>query len=177
MSDFLKLVQTRYSVRNYKPDAVPREMLEQLLEAGRLAPSAVNFQPWKFIVIREMEMLKKIQGCYHREWFNTAPVVVVVCSDHQTSWKRSSDGKDHADIDAAIAIDHITLQATALGLGTCWVCNFDVVKCSEVLSLPLGVEPVALLPIGFPTDENHALPKDKKRKQPFDVICWDRYTE
>ena len=94
---FIELAKQRYSCRNYKPGPVEQEKLELILEAGRVAPSAVNFQPWYFIVIRE---------------------------------------KDHCDIDIAIAVDHMTLQATELGLATCWVCNFNTEKTVNTLDLP-----------------------------------------
>ena len=125
--EFLELAKKRYSARNYKPDKVSEEDLQYILEAGRVAPSAVNCQPWVFLVIREEKHLKGVHTLYHREWFQKAPVVIILLADHQQAWRRA-DGKDHADIDLAIAADHMTLAATDRGLGTCWVCNFDKEK-------------------------------------------------
>ena len=166
MKSFLELVEARYSSRSYSDRAVEPEKVEYLLECARLAPSAVNFQPWKFVVGESAEKRARLQECYLREWFREAPLYVVVCADKAQSWKRKLDGHDHADIDAAIATEHICLAATELGLGSCWVCNFDADLCSEVLDLEGELYPVAIVPIGYPTDE----PTSKKRKPIEDVV-------
>ena len=164
--EFLQLVNSRFSVRKYKSTPVEREKLLKILEAGRLAPSAVNFQPWHFIVIDDKKVLEEIHQVYKRDWLNEAPVIIIACSDHRQSWKRNSDGKDYADIDISIAVDHMTLQATELGLGTCWVCNFDVEKCAQALELPEYIEPVVILPLGYP---KIATPL-KKRKPLSEIV-------
>ncbi len=166
MKSFLELVEARYSSRSYSDRAVEPDKVEYLLECARLAPSAVNFQPWKFVVVESAEKRARLQECYLREWFREAPLYVVVCADKAQSWKRKLDGHDHADIDAAIATEHICLAATELGLGSCWVCNFDADLCSEVLDLEGELYPVAIVPIGYPTDE----PTSKKRKPIEDVV-------
>lgn len=166
MKSFLELVEARYSSRSYSDRAVEPEKVEYLLECARLAPSAVNFQPWKFVVVESAEKRARLQECYLREWFREAPLYVVVCADKAQSWKRKLDGHDHADIDAAIATEHICLAATELGLGSCWVCNFDADLCSEVLDLEGELYPVAIVPIGYPTDE----PTSKKRKPIEDIV-------
>ena len=171
MNNFLELAKSRFSVRKYKPDAVSDEDMNYVLEAGRIAPSAVNYQPWKFLVIRSKENLDKIHTCYHREWFRAAPVVIVVLADHDQSWKRS-EGKDHADIDAAIAADHMTLAAADIGLGTCWVCNFDPKKTVDVLNLPAHLEPVVFLPLGHPDQRPDVNRHDTKRKPMGDITEW-----
>ena len=91
-----------------------------------------------------------------------------VCVDESVSWKRKSDGHDHADIDAAIAAEHICLAAAEQGLGSCWVCNFDVPLCREALELPATLRPVVLIPVGYPADA----PTQKKRKSPDEVAEW-----
>lgn len=171
--DFVQLAKSRYSSRKYKRMSVEDDKLDYVLEAGRIAPSAVNYQPLFFVVVRG-ENLEKVSECYKRDWFKTAPMCIVLCSDHSRSWKRS-DGKDHADIDAAIAADHITLAATSIGLATCWVCNFDRKKLSEVLNLPDHIEPVVILPLGYPDDsadiERHA----SKRKAIGDIVVFEKF--
>lgn len=77
------------------------------------------------------------------------PCIIVACANHEESWHRKSDGKDHADVDVAIAVEHLCLVATEQGLGTCWVCNFDVPLCREVLCLPDSMEPVVMIPVGY----------------------------
>jgi nitroreductase len=165
------IIKKRYSVRAYKDTKIEKELLFEILEAGRLAPSAVNFQPWHFIVVQNKEVLTQLYKCYDRSWFRTAPVIIVACADHSQSWKLASDGKDSADIDLAIAIDHITLKATELGIGTCWVCNFNVTCCSNLLQLPANIEPVALLPFGYPNSKR----PDKKRKPIDEIVHFDRF--
>lgn len=160
MNNFLELVKARYSSRSYSNRAVEPEKVEYLLECARLAPSAVNFQPWRFVVVESAEMRARLQECYLREWFREAPLYIVVCADKAQSWKRKLDGHDHADVDAAIATEHICLAATEQGLGSCWVCNFDADLCSEVLDLEGECYPVAIVPIGYSADE----PTAKKRK-------------
>ena len=148
--DFIQLARSRYSCRKYKQQSVEDDKLNYVLEGGRVAPSAANHQPLFFVVVKD-ENIENLWSCYSREWLRSAPVCIVICSDHSKSWKRA-DGKDSADIDAAIATDHITLAATSIGLATCWVCNFNKQKLTEILNLPDHVEPVVLLPLGYPDD-------------------------
>jgi nitroreductase len=158
-------------MRNFSPTPIDEKTISYLIETARLAPSAVNYQPWYFIVVREEEQRIQLQRCYPREWFAAAPLFIVVCGDHSQSWKRK-DGKDFCDIDAAIAIEHICLAATESGLGTCWVCNFDASICSEVLGLPDCIEPVAILPVGYPISE--AFPS-KNRKNTAEIVKWEKF--
>ncbi len=115
--------------------------------------------------------MSKIEKIYPRGWIKTAPLVIIACSDNSQSWKRGSDQKDSADIDIAIAVDHITLQATELGLGTCWVCNFDAKSCTQLFNLPQHVEPVVLIPLGYP-DISAPL---KKRKELAEIVHWEEF--
>lgn len=166
-----QIFQQRQSVRKYSEQAVSRETIEQLLESARLAPSAVNFQPWKFIVCLSDEAKAVVRRSYPREWFNTAPLYLVACADHNASWKRPADGKDHADIDIAIAVQHIVLKATDLGLGTCWVCNFDPQVLKNGFRLTENIEPVVILPIGYPQADETEL-RNKKRKPLDEIAEW-----
>jgi len=168
---FIQLAKKRYSVRSYLDKPVEIEKILQVLEAARVAPSAVNKQTLHFIVVTNEDTKSKIADTYPRDWFKTAPVVIVVCGDHSLSWKRN-DGKDHCDIDAAIAIDHMTLAAADLGLGTCWVCAFDAKKCHEVLNLPENLEVIALLPMGYSADK---APENKKRRDISEMVSWEEY--
>lgn len=168
---FDSLINSRFSVRSFTSQKVEKQLLIEILEAARLAPSAVNYQPWHFIVITEEEDLRSIHEVYHRMWFREAPAVIAVCADHSQSWKRKTDGKDFADIDAAIAIDHLILKATELNLGTCWVCNFNVEMARQKLELPDHIEPIALIPIGY-TD---ATPPVKSRKTLSEMVHWGKF--
>lgn len=169
--DFSQLISHRYSVRKYKDQGVENDKLLQVLEAARLAPTAVNFQPFILLVFQEKEKRESLIETYRREWIKSAPVIILACADHSQSWKRSMDGKDSADIDVAIAVDHMTLQAAELGLGTCWVCNFDAQKCAEILELPSYLEPLVMLPLGYPADTA----REKKRKELNDIVHWEKF--
>lgn len=171
---FKALSEKRYSVRDYSDTPVSKQQIEELLDAVRLAPSAVNFQPWMFIVVTQPEIKKQLHSCYSREWFQSAPAYIVICGDHSTSWKRSSDGKDHCDIDVAICTEHLCLAATEAGLGTCWVCNFDAARCAEILELPKHIEPAVIIPIGY-AKEDSPVP-EKKRKPLTELIRWEKYS-
>lgn len=163
--EFKELIKQRSSVRSYEDKVVSRDIIETILDAGRLAPSAKNLQPWYFVVVQD-ENLEKVKKCYGREWISVVSTIIVICADYKNSWIRA-DGKNHADIDCAIAIDHMTLSAAEKGLGTCWICKFDAFKCAEILNCPEGIAPVALLPIGYPLDSEK---KNKKRKELKEIV-------
>jgi nitroreductase len=168
----LDIAKQRYSCRSYDSRPVEEEKLSLVLEAGRVAPSAVNFQPWHFYVIRGEEKLRNFHVAYHRDWLRTAPCVIVICGDHTSSWKRKADGKDLCDVDVAITTDHMTLQATELGLATCWICNFDPLLTRDLLGLPEDMEPVVILPLGYPLDEVDPQRHDVKRKPLSEIVSF-----
>jgi nitroreductase len=167
---FLDLIKSRYSVRAYKPDPVPEDTLQQVLEAALLAPTAANRQPFGLIVIhtagREADLLR----IYDRPWFVQAPLIVCACGLEGQGWVRM-DGKPYVDVDVAIAMDHLILAATDLGLGTCWIAAFDPAAAREVLGLPEGVEPVAFTPLGYPADQL----RPKKRKALPEMVRYERW--
>jgi nitroreductase len=167
---FFDLIKSRYSVRAYKPDPVEEDKLQQVLEAARLAPTASNRQPFQFLVIhtagREAELLR----IYDSAWFIQAPLVVCACAIPAQGWVRR-DGKSYSDVDVAIAMDHLILGATALGLGTCWIAAFDPAVVREVLGLPDDVEPIAFTPLGYPADK----PTDRWRKSLSALVRYERW--
>ena len=170
MRNFLDLVKQRTSVRSFSQTPVEQEKLDYIMEAVRLAPSACNYQPCSFIILNKKDELEKIAETYPRDWFRTAPVCIVACGNHAESWKRPHDGKDHCDIDVTIAVTHLTLAAAEQGLGSCWVCNFDAKKCSEILNLPAHIEPVALIPVGYPENPNIFNNNVKNRKTMAEIV-------
>ena len=131
----LDLIRNRYSCRKYSDKAVTLQQMEYIKECVRLAPSAVNKQPWRFRIVNTDEGRKKIRQCYDREWFKSPQIYVIATVLHNEEWVRT-DGKAHGNIDIAIAVEHLCLAATEQGLGTCWVCNFNVEKCKELFSIP-----------------------------------------
>jgi nitroreductase len=169
--DFLELVRERYSVRAYKTEPVDEEKLDQILEAGRLAPTAANRQPIRILVVETEGREAELRRIYGREWFVDAPLVLCICGIDAEAWVRRHDGKSYLDVDAAIVMDHIVLAATALGLGTCWIAAFDPDAAREVLALPEGVEPIIFTPLGYPDTQ----PGTKKRKPLDDIVKHDRW--
>ena len=167
--EFSDLVQKRYSVRAYRSDSVEEDKLRGILEAARLAPTAANRQPFQFIVIHTAGREAELQRIYHREWFTQAPLIICACAVPAQAWVRR-DGKNYADVDVTIAMDHLILAAANLGLGTCWVAAFDPVAARDVLGLPEGVEPVAFTPLGYAADK----PKIKERKALSDFVEYVR---
>lgn len=164
--DFNKLAESRYSVRDYKPQAVAEADLQYIMEAARLAPSACNRQPWHFYICQSDDALAKVRQCYPRDWFNTAPLVIICCIDHSTEWVRPNDNHAHGIVDISIAAEHICLAATEKGLGTCWVCNFDAQACHKLFNLPDQEEAAVLIPLGYPAGPV----AEKKRKAMQEII-------
>ncbi len=162
---FKDIVNTRRSVRQYDPQMIEPEKLDYIIECARRAPSAANRQPWLFIIVKSPEMKQKLQQCYIKEWFASAPLYILACGDVSQSWKRNAfDNKDHCDIDMAIAIEHICLASAELGLGTCWVCNFDIKLCKTLFELPEQMYPVAIIPLGYPA-VGEQTPTSRKAKE------------
>lgn len=171
---FSELVQQRYSSRSYLEKPVEKEKLLHIIETVRMAPSARNQQPWHFIVIDNETLLKKVCSTYQRPWINSAPVIIVACTDHRHAWRRA-DGKSSADTDISIAITHLILAATEAGLATCWVAKFNAMQCAEMLQLPEGIEASALIPIGYPADHPDTERFSKARKPLEEILSWNQY--
>lgn len=150
--DYQKLIRTRRSIRGFWPDPVPEEVLERVLDAARVAPTAANRQPFQLIVVTEASTRTRLKDVYDRDWLWTAPVVIVGCAEAARAWQRA-DGFNAAEVDLSIVMDHLILAATDEGLGTCWVCNFDEARLKQILGIPNEVYVVALTPLGFPAAE------------------------
>lgn len=143
---FLELARRRFAVRKFEARKVEEEKLLQILEAGRIAPTAANKQPQRIVVVREeagFEKLKKAANIYE------APLALIVCADHGGVWKRPFDGKVTVDIDASIVTDHMMMEATELGLGTLWICYFKPDVLRKEFNIPDHVEPVNILAVGY----------------------------
>lgn len=168
--ELLKLISKRRSVRQFADKEIEQEKIDYLIECARLAPSAVNFQPWKFIVVKSPEKKALLHQCYSREWFIGAPLYIMALGDTAQSWKRKADGKDHCEIDIAIAFEHIILAATEQGLGTCWVCNFEIELCCKLFNLPENRIPIAITPIGYPVQEQEEVSNRKSIQEITEII-------
>lgn len=166
--NLLELTRDRYSCRAYTDEPVAPQQLEYILECARLAPSAVNKQPWKFRIVTSREGKDKLRQCYKREWFATAPMYILGTVLHDEEWVRR-DGKAHGNIDIAIATEHICLAATEQGLGSCWVCAFHADLCHELFQLPENEEAAVIIPLGHPAGE----PAEKIRKSLDEIVVRD----
>jgi len=145
-------IRKRRSIRLYERKPVNEEKLNRVLEAGRLAPSADNRQPWRFVVVTDDKIKEKLRAAYDEEWFVSAPVIIVGCAVPEEAWVRM-DGQEYWMVDVAIAMQNMILTATELGLGTCWIADFDEEAARKALKLPLGVRVVAMTPLGYPAEE------------------------
>jgi nitroreductase len=174
MKSFLDIAKSRYSCRSYDRREIPQNLFSNVLECARIAPSATNAQPRQFVVVTKQPLLNQIASCYSASWLESAPAIIVACGNYLESWRRA-DGKNHCDIDVAIAIDHITLAAAYNDLATCWICKFDVIKCASTLNLPKNIAPVALIPIGFSSEKGNYSERHLSRKPIDEIISWEGY--
>ena len=163
--NFLELTKKRYSCRTYQAREVEEEKMAYVTECARMAPSAVNRQPWRLRIVSGDEAKDSLRTCYDREWFRTAPAYIIASVLHDEQWVRA-DGKQHGDIDVAIAVEHLCLAAAEQGLATCWVCNFDAAMCKQLVGLDENEEAAVLIPIGYAADA----PKEKMRKSRNEIV-------
>lgn len=152
--EFTELIHARESIRNYDPERpVPEETLRKILDAGRLAPSACNYQPWKFILISSPGMLEKVKACYHSEWFKGAPHILAVVGIKDKAWNRSFDGYNSVEVDTAIAMTHILLAAANEGVASCWVAAFNATMLNKVLQTGKNQIIIGVTPLGYPSSD------------------------
>ncbi len=171
---FNELAKKRSSVRSYTKRPVSKKMLAEILEAGQLAPTACNIQPFRFVVVKEKENLAALAESYFAEWFTEAPLVIAICTTPGQAWQRKKhDDKNYADVDGAIAADHMTLAAEELGLGTCWVGAFNPKIVRKVLGLPRSAEPLVMLTVGHPNEK----PRPKTRKSLDELVNYENWTQ
>jgi nitroreductase len=168
--EYTDLIRSRESVRNYDPNRpVSKEILERILNAGRLAPSACNYQPWKFLVISSSDALEKVRACYSRDWFKDAPHIIVVLGLRNQAWNRSYDGYNSIETDIAIAMTHIILAAENESVGTCWIAAYNPVILKEALNINDNQLIFGITPLGYPKPGFMKV-LNKKRKPLGDVV-------
>lgn len=154
---FLELAAERYSVRNFSSRPVEDEKLALILEAGRLAPTAVNYQPQKIYIVKSAEALSKLDAL--RPLFG-APLALVICYDPAISWKNKRDSDhDSGEVDAAIVTTHMMMEAWELGIGSCWMAAFSPADVASALGIADGLTPVAILPLGYPAENCEPSPR------------------
>lgn len=168
MDNFLQLAQNRFSVRSFKQQAIEEEKINQILQAGRVAPTACNYQPQRVFVIQSQQGLEKIRKCT-KSHFN-APVVLMIGYDKNECWKRSFDGKASGDIDASIVTAHMMLEAFQLGIGSTWVMHFDPAIVNQEFGFDDSIEITALLPIGYPSETAEPIALHFNKKELKDTV-------
>jgi nitroreductase len=147
--DFLELAKNRYSCRSFSNKPVEQEKLDLILEAGRVAPTACNIQPQRILVLQNEDLLK-LSNCTKYGW--NAPTVLIICYDKDVSFKRRNDEMDFGYIDTSIVTTQMMLEISNLGLGTTWIGAFDSEKTRATYNIPSNYEIVAILPIGYPSE-------------------------
>jgi nitroreductase len=200
--DVMEAIQKRRSIRHYKSDDIPEDVLDRLLNAMRLAPSGGNRQPWKFIVVRDKATKSKVTAAcswktgdgnlISQNWIDEAPIIIVVCGlEEEAAWRYYKDGEviiTYRGIienntlayqgfesclmwDLAIALDHLTLAATAEGLGTCWIGGLNEPQLKAILDIPADVRAPMAVVVGYPV----SWPEPRPRKFLDQIICYDKY--
>jgi len=172
--DFYDAIKTRRSVRGYRSDPIPEDVLNRVLDAARLAPSGSNRQPTRFILVEEEQARKRLaQLCHNQHFIAGAPIVVVACGREIPSNRGGYMGRYSMLVDAAIAVDHLTLAARAEGLGTCWIGAFENAAIKDFLGVPEECQVVAITPLGYPQGDPFKETKD--RLPVSELICRQRW--
>lgn len=170
----LEAIKGRRSIRAFKNQGVPAEIVEELIDAARWAPSAGNIQPWEFIIVRKPRIKRRlVETALGQMFIEEAPVVIVVCADEE----RSSQGYGvrgktlYCIQDTAAAMQNIHLTAYSLGLGTCWVGAFREEETRKILKIPRGMRPVAIIPVGYPAEA----PTARMRKSTSQIVHYETF--
>jgi nitroreductase len=177
----IKPIELRRSVRKYLDKPIADEIILKLLESARIAPSANNSQPWHFIVIKDRAIREKIvKAANNQKWMLTAPIIIACVADIRARLEtvampidEESPQREVKEIirDTSIAIEHLVLEATNEGLGTCWIAWFKQNEIRPILSIPNDKYLVSLITVGYPNDE----PKARNRKEIKEIIHYDKW--
>ncbi|MDI7276972.1 MAG: nitroreductase family protein [Anaerolineae bacterium] len=168
MADLMEIIQRRRSIRRMKDTPVAPDLVQRLFEAARLAPSWANTQCWDFVAVTDPEKRARLaRAGGPKGAMEVAPLVVVACARPDASGHRNELG--YFMLDMGIAIEHLVLEATSLGLGTCWVGWFDEDLVRETLDIPPEVRVVALIPVGYPNED----PPARARRSLEEIVSWN----
>lgn len=195
--DLMDISKKRMSVRKYSSIKVEKEKLDKILEAGRWAPTAVNAQPQRIIVLDTEENLQNVRKfstfdydkkyidlakeCEDKDnhknnYYYGAPVVLLVCYDKNVCWRHPNSGARSGETDAVIVATHMMLEAASLDLGTVWISYFDTEKAKEMLNLPEEIVPVCMLYVGYPAEDVKPSPNPKSRRYPIEkTVFYNKY--
>lgn len=168
----LDVIKERRSVRRYKQDPIPEDVLHRVLEAARHSPSGKNLQPWKFILVNDSSLKQRIAKASVGQYFMVqAPLIVVACGFPDACYSRMGNYMKSWPVDVAIALEHLILQAREEGLGTCWIGAFEERDVKSILGIPDDVRVLALTPLGFPDE----VPSKRGRKNLEEIISFDSF--
>jgi nitroreductase len=168
----LEIIRDRRSVRRYTGDPVPEAALARVLEAARLAPSAKNLQPWKFVVVRDRATkIGLAKAAFEQYFMSEADIIIAACGFPDKAYPRQGRFMNSWPIDLTIAFEHIILQAAEEGLGTCWIGAFEEAAVKVLLGVPDGVRVMAMTPLGWPTES----PPPRGRKALDEIVSYERF--
>lgn len=169
--DIFKAIERRRSIRNYQDREIEEDKIFKILEAARQAPSASNRQEWRFVVVRDKAAKSKLcQAAKRQAFVDQAPVIIACCAE--TDNHVMTCGQPCYAINLAIAIDHMTLAAVALGLGSCWIGAFYEAEVKKILGIPENIRVVEMLALGYPSEE----PSISKDRLPLEkVVAFDKW--
>lgn len=171
--EFQELIKERFSVRSFKPEHLPQTVIEKIISAGHIAPTGCNNQPQRILVLNTDDSIEKLKKCTKCH-FN-APTAMLICHNKDESWKRVYDGALSSPVDAVIVATHMLLQAQNEGVGSCWVMHFDPNAMKETFNISQNTEPVALLVMGYPTDDAKPLDMHFKYRNINDIVFYDSF--
>lgn len=173
----LEAIRSRRSVRRYDARPVPADVMERLKDSLRLAPSACNFQPWRFVLVTDANLKQDLARAAKNQMFMAeAPLIVVGCGFPDRAYKNMGGYWNSTEVDVAIALDHLTLAAVADGLGTCWIGAFNEEEVKKVLNIPANVKVVAMTPVGYPMSADLIRPvSESARKSPAEAFANERF--
>ena len=168
----LKVIKERRSVRRYKTEPIPEDVIHRVLEAARFSPSGKNLQPWKFILVQDESLKHRlVEACIKQKFIAEAPVIVVACGFPDRCYSRMGNYMKSWAVDVAVAVEHLVLQAQEEGLGTCWIGAFEEKDVKSILNVPDGVKVLALTPLGYPAEN----PAFRGRKSLEEIVCYNFY--
>jgi nitroreductase len=176
--DFFQTIRQRRSIRKYKSDSIPLDHLKQMLEAARLAPSGGNYQPWKFVIIRDPTTIQQLAVAARKQSFLAeAATIIVACADATVFLPPPPREPGILmvppcfEIEVMIAIEHLVLAATALGYGSCWVGAFNELEVKHVLGIPMRIKIVALISLGVAAET----PKPVSRNPLSEIVFFEKW--
>ncbi len=171
-TSLMDLIETRRSIRSYKPQEIEEEKLNYVLQAFRKAPSAKNLQPWKLVVVKNKKIINDLAiACNNQTFLEEAPILIVACAKEDEAYGTMGGYMNSYPIDISLALEHLILAATEQGLGTCWIGAFKEQLVKDILKVPENVKVVALTPLGYPAREASI----RSRKPLTEIVCYDKY--